>query len=177
MPEISLDALRTAYDAAQAILKIAPGHAAIWAVRPDHSWMDGKEVWNTLHRMGFRWGDMDCFQWADPTDQTDYLIWVEVRDGQYDYALPEEIAAGRQNFSAVRFSVELTRTPAAPHVVREMIRAAEAFASELGANLAAELDDQPCDTPDALTTAAESVAACLARLGTKPGASSVCGLR
>ena len=44
---------------------------AVKAVRPEDivfevhaggAWMDGKAVWNTMHAMGFRWGDMDCFQ-------------------------------------------------------------------------------------------------------------------
>ena len=80
---------------------------------------DGQKVWRTLHALGIQWGDLDQFQWCDPTKQTDYLFWAEVNDGELGYALPEEIAAGRQHFQSVRFYFNIPRTPHPAHVLHK----------------------------------------------------------
>lgn len=85
--------------AARRIIEIEPNEVSIVALpKQSGQGFDGKKVWRTLHALGLRWGDLDQFQWCDPTDQTDYLFWAEVDDGELGYALPEEIATGRQHF-------------------------------------------------------------------------------
>jgi hypothetical protein len=175
--QIDTAEIKARYTSAQGIIALSPTDVTICARLSDGEFLDGKLVWNTLHQLGFHWGDMDCFQWNDPTDQTDYLIWVEADDQKIGYALPEEIAAGRQHFAVVRFTINLARTPCPSHVVAEMIKATEIFASETGASLSHWIDQEPTDTSAALIEAAQRVADQLASLGTKPGATSVCMLR
>lgn len=171
------DAYEAGERRAEAILALEPSDLTITAYLEIGAPMDGKLVWDTLHRLGLRWGDMDNFQWPDPTGQTDYLFGAEADDGERGYALPEEIAAGRQEFYGVHFTLDAARTPAPVHVVDQMIRAAEAFAAETGAALAARVDSLPTEGPDALRYAAREMADGLCALGTKPGAGTVCMLR
>ena len=139
--------------------------------------LDGKLVWNVLHSMGFRWGDMDCFQWEDETGQTDYLVWAEVHDGRYGYAIPEYIAAGSQNFHAVSFSFRPCRSPAPVHVLGEMLRAAGFFQKQTGCLVAARIDGEIVDGAEDLFHAVSAIEAKLKALGVKPGSGSVCRLR
>lgn len=139
--------------------------------------LDGKRVWNLLHSMGFNWGDMDCFQWADETGQTDYLIWVEVYDGRYGYAIPEYIAGGSQNFGAVSFSFNPSRTPSPVHVLGEMLKAVAFFQQETGSKVAARIDGEVVDGAEELFSAVQAVVDRLAALGVTPGSDSVCRLR
>jgi uncharacterized protein YunC (DUF1805 family) len=124
-----------------------------------------------------RWGDCDQFQWRDPTDQTDYLFWVEVNDGELGYALPEEIAAGRQHFQSVRFGFDIARTPHPAHVLQQMARAAECFALQLDGQLVAMIDGEAVDGLQALDAAVSEVTEKLQACGVKPGSSAVCMLR
>ncbi len=177
IPELDTDALAVQIAKADAIKNITPENVEIIATLPGDEAMDGKQVWNTLHRTGFRWGDMDCFQWPDPTRQTDHLIWVEVDDQHLGYALPEEIAAGRQHFHSIRWILDVARSPAPRHVLEEMIRAAEAFAEETRTILTPLVDGEAVETPDQLREAVSEVVAALEELGVAPGSSSVCQLR
>jgi hypothetical protein len=164
--------------AAQSIIAIEPNDVAIvaWPKEPASS-LDGKTVWRILHALGLAWGDMDQFQWSDPTSQTDYLFWAEVDDGQLGYALPEEIAAGRQHFRTVRFVFNIARTPHPAHVLAQMTRAADALARELDCQLTAVVDRTPADGLRALEAAVDDVVRRLEACGVKPGADSVCRLR
>src|SRR5215470_15995763 len=166
------------YQAARRIVKIEPNDVAILA-HPKESGQrfDGKKVWRTLHALGLRWGDLDQFQWHDTTDQTDYLFWAEVDDGRLGYALPEEIAAGRQHFRSVSFTFNVARTPHGAHVLKEMARAAEAFAKELDCRLTFVIDGEPAHGLQELEVAVRDVAEELRVCGVKPGSSPVCRLR
>jgi hypothetical protein len=163
---------------ARHICEVAPHSVGIVnSVETGELPFDGRKVWKTLHSMGFRWGDMDCFQWQDATNQVDYLIWVEVDDGTYGYALPEEIAAGRQNFSAVRFSIDPARTPSPDHVSGELVRAAQCFQKQLGGTLRAYIDDQFVDSLDQLRLAVRRLVAEFDALGMQPASNSILQLR
>ena len=168
--------LRKQWDHAQAIIAVRPEHAAILA-KPRGAAFDGRRVWETLHGMGIAWGDMDQFQWADPTHQTDYLFWAEVDDGEIGYALPERIADGRQHFHRVRFIFEVARSPAPQHVLGQMQRAAEAFAAEMKCDLIYSVDHVETDGVADLEAAVAKCVDALATLGVIPGSSPVCQLR
>lgn len=101
---------------ARLILSVVPDQISIvvWPNR-DGDRFDGRKLWRTLHAIGLQWGDGDQFHWNDPTGQTDYLFSAEVDDGQLGYALPEEIAAGRQHFEIIRFGFTYAAScPCAP---------------------------------------------------------------
>jgi len=166
------------HQAARRIIEIEPNDVAIVALpRQSGQRLDGKKLWRTLHALGLRWGDLDQFQWRDPTDQTDYLFWAEVDDGRLGYALPEEIAAGRQHFQSVCFTFNVARTPHGAHVLKEMARAAEAFAKELDCHLTFVVDRAPVHGLRALEAAVREVAEKLRACGVKPGSRPVCMLR
>src|SRR5262245_6660120 len=170
--------IATQYQAARRIIEIEPNDVAIVAwPKQSGQRFDGKKLWRTLHALGLRWGDMDQFQWLDPTDQTDYLFWAEVDDGKFGYALPEEIAAGRQHFRRVYFTFNIARTPHGAHVLSEMARAAEAFARELYCQLTFVIDRAPAPGLRALKIAVRVVGEKLRACGVKPGSSPVCRLR
>ena len=164
--------------AARRIIEIEPSDVSIVALPKESGQrFDGKKVWRTLHALGLRWGDLDQFQWSDPTDQTDYLFWAEVDDGELGYALPEEIAAGRQHFQTVCFTFDIARTPHGAHVLKEMARAAETFAKELDCQLSFMIDRAPAHGLRALEVAVCDVGEKLRACGVKPGSGSVCMLR
>jgi len=166
------------HQAARRIIEIEPNDVAILALpKRSEQRFDGKKVWRALHAVGLRWGDMDQFQWSDPTDQTDYLFWAEVDDGEFGYALPEEIAAGRQHFHSVCFAFNIARTPHGAHVLSEMAKAAEAFAKELDCQLTFMIDRAPAQGLRALEIAVRGVGEKLRACGVKPGSSPVCRLR
>jgi ZipA, C-terminal FtsZ-binding domain len=168
--------LAAQWASAQAIIGVEPRSVTILAT-PHHAPIEGKRVWSVLHGMGVPWGDMDQFQWPDTSGVSDYLFWAEVDDGDIGYALPERIAAGNQNFNAVRFTFDIARSPAPAHVLDQMVRAAEAFASACDCTLACYVDDTYVDGPAQLHDAVRDVVRQLAALGVKTGSSSVCQLR
>lgn len=175
---ISLTDIRSQLDLAGKIIDLAPRRVECVVYRDDpDDMLDGKRVWNLLHSMGFKWGDMDCFQWADETGQTDYLIWVEVHDGVYGYAIPEHIAYGSQNFGAVFFSFDPSRTPSPIHVLGEMLRAVAFFQKETGSRVAARIDGEVVDGAEQLIEAVKAIVDGLEALGVAPGSDSVCRLR
>jgi ZipA, C-terminal FtsZ-binding domain len=175
-PDVAAIAAR--HQVARRIIEIKPNDVAIMALpRQSRQRFDGKKVWHTLHALGLRWGDMDQFQWPDPADQTDYLFWAEVDDGRVGYALPEEIAAGRQHFRGLSFTFNIARSPHGPHVLKEMVRAAEAFAKELDCRLAFMIDRAPAHGLRELEVAVRAVGAKLRACGVKPGSRPVCMLR
>lgn len=176
-PEISAKALAAQMSRVDEIAALSPQRVTIVASHPDDGqFWDGREVWDLLHRIGLRWGDMDCFQWNDPTHQTDHLIWVEVDDADLGYALPERIAAGAQHFRSISFSFEILRTPSPLHVLHQMERMAVTCQKALGSTLSAYLDDKPVDDSDELKQGVERVVARLAEMGLTPGGSSLCRL-
>jgi len=175
-PDMTEIAVR--HQAARHIIDIGPNDVAIVALpKQSGQSFDGRKLWRTLHALDLRWGDCDQFQWRDPTDQTDYLFWAEVDDGRLGYALPEEIAAGRQHFLSVCFTFDIARTPHGAHVLKEMARAAEAFAKELDCHLTFVIDGEPEHGLQALEVAVREVAEELRACGVKPGSSPVCMLR
>ena len=175
-PEVA--AIATRHHVARRIIEIEPNDVAIVALpKQSGQRFDGGKVWRTLHGLGLRWGNFDQFQWPDPTDQTDYLFWAEVDDGRLGYALPEEIAAGRQHFQSVRFTFNIARTPHGLHVLKEMARAAEAFAKELDCQLVYMIDRGPAHGLQALELAVRAVGAKLRSCGVEPGSRPVCMLR
>ncbi len=146
-------------------------------VDEDAAMMDGRRAWFILYSMGFRWGDMDCFQWSDPTGAGDHLIWVEFNDERFGYVLPEEIGAGRQHFRWVNFTLDPARTPAPEHVLEQLIRAAETFADQMDCSIAATIDGESVGSPDALRKAVSGAVKAFARLGLKPASGSILRLR
>ena len=175
-PEISFDVLRQQLDQASKISMIEPRSVQIVAHHPEGKFWDGREIWVLLHQLGLKWGDMDCFQWADPTDQTDYLIWVEVDDGDLGYALPERIAAGQQNFRAIKFSFDIARSPAPEHVLDQLKIMTAACQKELSCDLAAFLDEKAVTGSEELREGVLKVVKYLDSLGIKAGSDSVCRL-
>ena len=165
------------YGGTAAIKDVKPDHVEIVAVAPRDQHFDGKRVWDTMHAMGFRWGDMDCFQWADPHDRTDYLIWAEADDGRIGYVLPEEVAAGRQHFGAVRFILSPLRTPEPVMVFDQMVRAAECFAIRFGCPLGVLVDGEHVAGPPEGRVAVEKAVRDLAALGLAPCDATVMQLR
>jgi ZipA, C-terminal FtsZ-binding domain len=137
---------------------------------------DGQKVWRTLHALGMHWGDLDQFRRCDPTRQTDYLFRAEVNDDELGYALPEEIAAGRQFFQSVRFGFNIPRTPHPAHVLQQMARAAECFAAQLDGRLVGMVDGKGGHGQEALEAAVRKVVKKLQACGVKPGSSSACRL-
>jgi hypothetical protein len=176
--EPAMDAITAQHGLARRIIEIRPSEVAILALPKQRGQrFDGKQMWRTLHALGLLWGDLDQFQWHDPTDQTDHLFWAEVDDGRLGYALPEEIASGRQHFIKVRFVFDIARAPHPAHVLGQMIRAAEAFAKELECNLMASADGRSVDGHEALAAVVSEVEGKLRACGVKPGSGSVLRLR
>lgn len=175
-PEISAKALQAQMDRAAEVVAITPRQVLIAADHPEDQYWDGRKIWNLLHQLGLRWGDMDCFQWVDPTQQTDYLIWVEVEDDNLGYALPERIAAGQQHFRSIRFSFDILRTPSPAHVLDQLEQMAVICQQTLNCDLSAFLDQDPVADSVALRDGLARAEAALAALGLKPGGSSVCRL-
>lgn len=162
------------YRLAQKIIAIEPSDVSILALpKGDQGKFDGKQVWRVLHALGIDWGDMDQFQWPDPTGQSDYLFWAEVGE----YAMPEDIAAGRQHFEHVNFHFDIARSPDPAHVLGQMARAAEVFAQHLAGELTFHVDDEPVDGLRELEAAIADVVGQLRACGVEPGSSSVCILR
>lgn len=176
--EVSIADIEAQIDRAIAIQLLAPERVeCLVYLEKSEGMLDGKRVWNLLHSMGFNWGDMDCFQWADETGQTDYLIWVEVYDNQYGYAIPEHISRGSQNFGAVSFSFDPSRTPSPLHVLGEMLKAVAFFQKETGSRAAARIDGEVVDGAEQLIEAVQTIVDGLEALGVAPGSDSVCRLR
>jgi hypothetical protein len=177
-PEPALKDVERAHAVASRILGVQPSHVAIVAApREGDPPLDGKLVWRILHGLGFTWGDMDQFQWRDPTGQTDDLLWAEADDGRIGFALPAEVAAGRQHFTQVRFTFDIARNPHAEHTVGELIVAAQAFAAAAGCGIACHVDEARVDGPASLKAAVAETLGKLAEIGVKPGSGSVCRLR
>jgi hypothetical protein len=175
---ISVSDIQSQLDQAEKIIDLASERVeCLVYLEKTEDMLDGKRVWNLLHSMGFNWGDMDCFQWADETGQTDYLIWVEVYDNQYGYAIPEYIADGRQDFAAVSFSFNPSRTPSPLHVLGEMLKAVAFFQKETGSRVAARIDGEVVDGAEQLIEAVQTLSDGLEALGVAPGSDSVCRLR
>lgn len=165
------------FAAAREIIAVRPEYVAIIAFpREEQDRFDGVDSWNTLHAMGLEWGDMDCFHWQDEVDR-DHLFSIEVDDERFGYALPEEIAAGRQHFRALRFIFSPARSPAPMHVLQEMNRAALCFQSHTGCQLACSVDGEPVEDVNALDRAISEMVAAFTTFGVQPGSSSVCQLR
>lgn len=102
---------------------------------------------------------------------------VNFYDNQYGYAIPEYIADGRQNFAAVSFSFNPSRTPSPLHVLDEMLKAVAFFQKETGSRVAARIDGEVVDGAEQLIEAVQTLSDGLAALGVEPGSSSVCRLR
>lgn len=162
----------------ESIIALRPDTVGV-VVRPVDSsgWYDGRRVWEVLHAIGFRWGDMDCFHWEDATGQCDHLVSVSVEDEYYGFALPEEIASGAQNFRYLYFGFRPPRTPSPSHVFAEMMRAIDTVIELLGGRLEFTLDDQTVYGSDVLSEAILKLDEDLAALGTKPASTSVMMLR
>lgn len=175
-PKISIQSLRKQMKQAAQVVAITPQNVDILAIHPEDKFWNGRDIWNLLHRLGLRWGDMDCFQWNDPTHQSDYLIWVEVDDGDLGYALPERIAAGSQHFRALRFSFNILRSPAPLHVLEQLERIVSACHHHLDCRVGVYLDEEPVCGPEDVREGVKKVEAALAALDLKPGSSSVCQL-
>ena len=175
-PISSGDAARK-FELVEQILALSPDEVAVVAYMENNSAFGGRRVWDLLHAMGFKWGDMDCFQWPDPTGQTDYLLWVTADDHELGYVLPELIAGGSQNFREVRFSLVVPRTPSPSHVLGQMLRAASAFQHETGCQLAAFIDGEQVEGPAELTAAVATLEADVRALGLLPGSSAITMLR
>ena len=172
------EAVQKAQELNANIMALAPEHIEIIAYpAKENENFDGRETWKLLHSLGLKWGDMDCFQWADPTYQTDYLIWVEADDGEIGYVLPEDIATGRQNFRVIRFSINPLRIPAPDHVLTELLRMTEVFQQQTGCKISCAIDGKPVDNPIEIRTAIQTLMADLNRLGIKAGGDAICVVR
>lgn len=156
---------------------MSPDTISIVASYSDNNTFNGIQIWNLLHSLGFHWGDMDCFQWLDTTDQTDYLIWVELDDGIIGYVLPELVAAGKQNFYQVRFSLTPPRTPSPLHVFDQMVRAAVAFQEKTGCRLTVKIDDKIVDDLDEPREVIAGLIASIEGMKLKPSCTEICRVR
>ncbi|KZK78226.1 hypothetical protein PsW64_03865 [Pseudovibrio sp. W64] len=174
---LSEDYILEKFERVETINNLAPDCVSITAYLDANQTFDGKEVWNLLHTMGFKWGDMDCFQWDDPTGQTDYLIWIEPNDGKIGYVLPELVASGEQNFIEVTFSITPPLTPSAVHVFDQLMRAVTMFQEKTGCNLSAQIDDEFADSPDELREAVVELCAELEELNLKTGCDEISTVR
>lgn len=164
--------------AAARILAVAPEEVGLLLLPNEaESTFDGKRVWHVLHAVGLRWGNLDQFHWDDPTDQVDSWFSAFVDDGDLGYALPEEIATGRQHFNSIFFGFEVPPTPHPKHVLQQMIRAAEAAALELNGRLLPYMDSEPCNSLADLEIAVQGAVDQLAALNFKPGSTPVRMLR
>lgn len=165
------------FERVERIKALRPEIVLIVASLADGQKFDGRMVWDLLHSMGFRWGDMDCFQWADPTEQTDYLIWVEADDGVLGYVLPEQVALGEQHFHEVRFSFTPPRSPSPQHVLEQMIRAAAAFQEQTSCNLIAIVDDEVVEGAGGMMAAIAMLVEELASANLDAGCEEICVVR
>jgi hypothetical protein len=173
---LDLEAVEKQFSRARAILAVKPEYVAIIASgRSDEEWFDGVTTWETLHAMDLKWGDMDCFHWLDETHDPRFT--VEVDDERFGYALPEEIAAGRQHFRALRFIFPPARTVAPFHVFEQMMRAAQCFQGQSGCQLSYDIDGEAVDGPQTIKQAIAEMVEDLRSIGTSPGTSAVCQLR
>ncbi|MGE6783655.1 cell division protein ZipA C-terminal FtsZ-binding domain-containing protein [Ensifer adhaerens] len=170
---LDMAGISSTFDRVKAIRDLEPDSVSVTAYHGGGQKFDGRQVWNLLHAIGFRWGDMDCFQWADPTDQTDYLVWVEADDGRLGYVLPEMVATGEQNFHEVRFSFTPPRTPSPLHVLEQMLRAVAMFQQHTGCSLVAKIDGKVVESPDHLMQSIMTLCEKLAAMGLKPGWSTI----
>jgi hypothetical protein len=177
VPALDMTALINAAARARAIQAVTPSYVAIDVTPRSGTLFDGRRTWDVLHALGIPWGDMDQFQWHDESHWTDYLFWVAVDDGEIGYALPEEIAAGRQHFRHASFHFDIARSRAPQHVLDQMLRAATRFAAELGGDFVYAIDGTTVVEYRDLARAIDTVIARLGELGVEPGSHSVCMLR
>lgn len=176
VPKFSLPALETRFRRATRVAAINPRTVTIWASHPDGDYWDGRGIWDLLHRLGLRWGNMDCFHWIDPTNPNENLVWAEVDDGELGYALPERVAAGSQHFRTIRFSFEILRSPAPTHVLGQLESIVSACQQILGCRLVACLDGDVVPGIGELRRGVLQVENALAELDLKPGSEAVCRL-
>jgi hypothetical protein len=170
------EAVQKQFSRTRTILAVKPEYVSIIASgRSDEDWFDGVTTWETLHAMDLQWGDMDCFHWLDETH--DPLFTVEVDDERFGYALPEEIAAGRQHFRALRFVFPPARILDPAHVFEQMARAAQCLQEQSGCQLSYEIDGEVADGPQTIKQAIADMIEDLRSIGTAPGTSAVCQLR
>lgn len=175
---VDAEALSSQHERAVRIMTVAPDRIEIvlWP-GSGAGRFDGKKVWRTLHALGLQWGDGDQFHWSDPTNQTDFLFSADVDDGEYGYALPEEIAAGRQHFDVIRFGFTVPRSPHPHHVLQEMVRAVTVAAVELNGRAMPLIDGVEAKNVGELAAAVDGVLSQLGACGVKAGSHSVCMLR
>jgi len=118
--------------------------AAIVLQAPRRRPYDGRRVWDVMLCLGLRWGDMDCFHWANPTtDGPDAYFSVHTTTPP-GYFLPEALASGRMQPADLAFTFSIPRSVAPGPVFDCMARAVEYCRTRLGGTT---LDDagQPAD--------------------------------
>ena len=94
----------------------------------------GRSVWNLLHSMGLRWGDMDLFNWETDEGWSDpALFWVGTTTDP-GYFLPEEIALDKR-YADLTFAMGVGSKPEPEAIATAMIAFATAIKDKLGGTL------------------------------------------
>jgi hypothetical protein len=99
----------------------------------------GRNVFDVLYGLGFRWGDGDLFYW--PANTESLTVDTSTPPG---FFLPEEAAQNRLRVDDLRFTFYLPHTPGAPEVLEAMITTMKHVKARLGGALRGA-DDEPFD--------------------------------
>src|SRR5260370_30191308 len=88
--------------------------------------------------LGLNWGDMDCFQWNNPSESgDDHFFWVSTSTPP-GYFLPEQIAADRVHVEDLVFEFSVPRSAAPVQVFDAMVKVVEYCQKRLGGTIVGE---------------------------------------
>jgi len=87
---------------------------------------DGNEIWDVMLCLGLKWGDMDCFHWANQSEFGDDQFFSVETTTPPGYFLPEEIAAGRLHTNDLVFVFSIPRSTS-PVAVFDAMETAAAY--------------------------------------------------
>jgi FtsZ-interacting cell division protein ZipA len=114
-------------------LKSSLDYSPILALKaPKEHRFDGKTIWDVMLCLGLNWGDMDCFQWNNPSrNGDDHFFWVSTSTPP-GYFLPEQIAADRVHVEDLVFEFSVPRSAAPVQVFDAMVKAVQYCQKRLG---------------------------------------------
>jgi cell division protein ZipA len=130
----------------------------------------GKDIWDVMLCLGFKWGDMDVFHWANPGglgDDSFFSVWTSTPPG---YFLPEEVAAGRVQVDDLVFGFSAPRCLEPGQVFESMVRAVQYTQKRLGGTITDETGRE--SDPDQIRRKIRSVEQELKSNGFTPGSDS-----
>jgi hypothetical protein len=94
----------------------------------------GRSVWNLMHSIGLRWGDLDVFNWETEAEWSDAaLFWVGTST-EPGYFLPEEIAEDKR-YADLTFAMGVGSKPQPEAIAKAMIAFAGVVKEKLGGTL------------------------------------------